>query len=260
MPNRILRPWVDSEAVNSLSDAAEVFFVRLIQCADDYGRFYGSPMLLKSYLFPLKDKRVSDIPRWIAECVKAGLLADYEVSGKRYIQIRKFNQRTRQSASRFPDPPPDDSQPTAECKPDGMRMTDGCQPIDRQMTVNCQSDDSQLTARDGDGDVKEISDKSSISSPKRCGRRRISFGYDDDNLIHGVTAQDLDYWRKSYPAIDVEQELRNAASWLRGNPKNRKSDILRFLTGWLKRAQDRAPRVAGEPQHGKGAGEGEWRV
>lgn len=128
MPNRILRPWTDSEAVNSLDDAGEVFFVRLIQCADDYGRFYGSPQLLKSYLYPLKDKRVADISRLLAACVKAGLIADYEVSGKRYIEIKNFGQRCRATNSRFPAPPTNDS----------------------QMTVKCQSNDSHMTARDGD--------------------------------------------------------------------------------------------------------------
>ena len=136
MPNRILRPWTDSEAVNSLSDAAEVFFVRLIQCADDYGRFYGTPMLLKSYLFPLKDKRVADISRWIAECAKAGLIADYEVSGKRFIEIRNFKQQTR-SKSKFPSPP---SGHIANAK---------------QMLSKCSADAKQLRTIDGDGDVKE---------------------------------------------------------------------------------------------------------
>lgn len=233
MPNRILRPWVDSEAVNSLSDAAEVFFVRLIQCADDYGRFYGTPMLLKSYLFPLKDKRVADISRWIAECVKAGLIADYEVSGKRFIEIRKFNQRLRMKCdSKFPAPPV------------------GSPPDDSHMTVICQSCDSQMTARDGDGDERRImkssGDKSPPDfSPKRSGAKahRITFGYDDDNLIHGITEQDLEEWRKFYPALDIEQELRSASSWLKGNPRNRKTDILRFLTNWFQRAQQRAPRV-----------------
>ena len=126
MPNRVLRPWHDSEAVNSLSDAAEVFFVRLIQAADDFGRFHGSPQLLKSYLFPLKDKRVADISRWIAECVMAGLIAEYEVSGKRFIEICKFNQRMRVKQSKFPAPPDDclsrDSQMTVTCQPhDGVR-------------------------------------------------------------------------------------------------------------------------------------------
>ena len=200
MPNRILRPWVDSEAVNSLSDAAEVFFVRLIQCADDYGRFYGTPMLLKSYLFPLKDKRVADISRWIAECVKAGLIADYEVAGKRFVEIRKFNQRMRlKGESKFPAPPSNDS----------------------QMTVMCPPDDGQMTARDERRETRdenmELSDlSSSNSSPKRSGGkpRRITFGYDGDNLIHGITQQDLEDWKRYYPALDIEQELRNASSWL----------------------------------------------
>lgn len=246
MPNRILRPWVDSEAVNSLSDAAEVFFVRLIQCADDYGRFYGTPMLLKSYLFPLKDKRVADISRWIAECVKAGLIADYEVAGKRFVEIRKFNQRMRlKGESKFPAPPSHDS----------------------QMTVMCPTDDSQMTARDerretGDENM-ELSDlTSSNSSPKRSGGkpRRITFGYDGDNMIHGITQQDLDEWKRFYPALDIDQELRSASSWLKGNPKNRKSDILRFLTGWFQRAQQRAPRVAEQEQPQQGTGSDKWRL
>ena len=130
MPNRIMRPWTDSEAVNRLSDAAEVFFVRLIQCADDFGRFHGSPMLLKSYLFPLKDKRIADISRLVTECVQAGLIADYEVSGKRYLQIWNFGQRTRIMKSRFPEPPANV----------------------RHMTAKCQTNNRHMTARDGDGD------------------------------------------------------------------------------------------------------------
>lgn len=248
MPNRILRPWVDSEAVNSLSDAAEVFFVRLIQCADDYGRFYGTPMLLKSYLFPLKDKRVADISRWIAECVKAGLIADYEVSGKRFIEIVKFNQRLRlKGESKFPAPPSNDS----------------------QMTVMCQSCDSQMTARSEKREARDeikVSEQGSSTfspEPEKPGNPgtstgdKIFFDYTGDAKIHGITQQQLDLWKENFPAIDVETELKSASAWLDANRKNRKSDVKRFLVNWLKRAQDRAPRVAEQP---RGAGEGEWQV
>ena len=257
MPNRILRPWVDSEAVNSLSDAAEVFFVRLIQCADDYGRFYGTPMLLKSYLFPLKDKRVADISRWIAECVKAGLIADYEVAGKRFVEIRKFNQRLRlKGDSKFPAPP------------------DESPPDDSQMTVMCQSCDSQMTARsekrEARSDIKVSEQSSSTFSPEpgnpgNPGKRtpeKIFFDYDGDARIHGITQQQLDLWKENFPAVDVETELKSASAWLDGNRKNRKTDVKRFLVNWLKRQQDRAPRVAAEqqPPQRHGAGEGDWRV
>lgn len=50
-------------------------------------------------------------------------------------------------------------------------------------------------------------------------------------------------WAKAYPAVNVEQEILRAAAWLASNPKNKKSDYLRFLNNWISRAQDRAPRV-----------------
>lgn len=45
-----------------------------------------------------------------------------------------------------------------------------------------------------------------------------------------------------YPAIDVEQGLRNMKGWLISNPRNRKTEkgIMRFITGWLSREQDKA--------------------
>ena len=106
MPERMLRDWTDSEAVNQLDWAAECLFTRLIMKADDFGRFHGNPRLIKSLLFPLKDGlRDADISRWIAECVKAGLLREYtdRVSGKPFIEIRKYGQRLRTKKAKFPD-------------------------------------------------------------------------------------------------------------------------------------------------------------
>nr|DAM90933.1 MAG TPA: hypothetical protein [Caudoviricetes sp.] len=106
MPERLLRDWTDSEAVDQLSWSAECLFVRLIMKADDFGRYHGNPKLLRSLLFPLKDGlRDADISRWIAECETAGLLRVYtdKVSGKPFIEIRKFGQRLRTKKAKFPD-------------------------------------------------------------------------------------------------------------------------------------------------------------
>ena len=48
-------------------------------------------------------------------------------------------------------------------------------------------------------------------------------------------------WRGLYPAVDIDQELRNMRGWLIGNPANRKTarGILRFVTSWLAREQDK---------------------
>lgn len=47
----------------------------------------------------------------------------------------------------------------------------------------------------------------------------------------------------AYPAVDVEREIAKAHAWVLANPKNKKSNWARFLNGWLRKAQDKAPRV-----------------
>ena len=108
MPIRMLRDWTDSETVDRISAEAERLFVRLIMKADDYGCFHANPRLIKSLLFPLKDGlRDVDVARWIAECVKVGLIRVYEDgAGKPYLEIRNFNQRLKNSKRKFPEPPP----------------------------------------------------------------------------------------------------------------------------------------------------------
>ena len=74
-------------------------------------------------------------------------------------------------------------------------------------------------------------------------RAKITFGYETDAKIHGITPEQLELWRESFPAISVELELKSASAWLDANRRNRKYDIKRFLVNWLKRSQDRAARV-----------------
>ena len=60
----------------------------------------------------------------------------------------------------------------------------------------------------------------------------------------GLNGDHFGRWARAYPAVDVEAEVLRAAAWVEANPANRKSNYLRFITNWLSRAQDRAPRVA----------------
>ena len=51
---------------------------------------------------------------------------------------------------------------------------------------------------------------------------------------------DVIAWQRTYPAVDVHQELKKMDSWLDANPKKRKTKqgIKRFINSWLSRAQD----------------------
>jgi hypothetical protein len=129
MPSRIIRPGInDSAKVDQLDWAAEVFYRRLLNVVDDYGLYDARSQKLRADLFPLRlDKvREADIQRWIAACVKAGLVVLYvvsEASGQRrfaecdeagavrlsqdekpYIKVFNTKWKSR-SEPKFPRPP-----------------------------------------------------------------------------------------------------------------------------------------------------------
>lgn len=113
MPTRLLKEgMLDSDAMNSLSDQAEVFYRRLFQVVDDYGRFDGRLDILRFRLFPLKSEQwpVERVKDALEECTRAmrkpgePLIRLYMSDGKPYVEITKFDQR-RRTKSKYPDPP-----------------------------------------------------------------------------------------------------------------------------------------------------------
>lgn len=119
MPVRILREGIlTSERVDLLGAFAEVFYRRLMSVVDDFGRFSANPKLLRASCFPLRLDTVSDadVNSWLQECIVAGLVTAYEVSGKQYLELIDFRQQVRSKASKFPDPLATAKQPLAVVK------------------------------------------------------------------------------------------------------------------------------------------------
>ena len=109
MPNRYIREAaIESDGVNALSWQGEVFFRRLLNRADDYGRFTGNLALLRAAIFPLQlDKvREVDISRLLLECEQAGLLFRYTAAAKATLIVNRWEQG-RAKDSKYPPPPPD---------------------------------------------------------------------------------------------------------------------------------------------------------
>ena len=65
--------------------------------------------------------------------------------------------------------------------------------------------------------------------------------------LYPIYVSDVERYRSIYPAVDVEQELRNMFAWCNENRRNRKtkSGILKFINGWLSREQNKAKRAGG---------------
>jgi hypothetical protein len=114
MPNRIVREGIiDSSRMEELVRdggwGAEVFYRRLHQVVDDFGRFDARASVLRARCYPtvLDIVREADVQRWIAACVKAVLVRLYEVDGRAYLEVADFRQFARAKTSKFPDPPPE---------------------------------------------------------------------------------------------------------------------------------------------------------
>ena len=106
MPNRYVRESaIESESVNALSWQAEVFWRRILNRADDFGRLTANTALLRASIFPLQLNRVSeaDVQRLLSECEFAGLLFIYSSSGKQFIILNKW-EKGRAKESKYPPP------------------------------------------------------------------------------------------------------------------------------------------------------------
>ena len=68
----------------------------------------------------------------------------------------------------------------------------------------------------------------------------------------GILPEDVDRWKETFPAVDVEQEIREMELWAAANPEKRKSNWFRFIGNWLSRDQERGGRFRGRAS-GSGA-------
>jgi hypothetical protein len=111
MPSRIIREGInDSEAVNQLSDSAELFYRRLMLVVDDFGRFEAKATLLRAKLFAFKlDAWPEDrVEQALQECSKIHngddepLVLLYSAGKRTFLQISNFGQRKR--SSKYPGP------------------------------------------------------------------------------------------------------------------------------------------------------------
>ena len=106
MPTRLIREGIiDSDGVNTLGWAAEVFYRRLLNKVDDYGLYDARISVLRATLYPLLLSKVSEkhVAQWVDACAAAGLLMVYESEGKEFLQVLNTKWKTR-SQPKYPLP------------------------------------------------------------------------------------------------------------------------------------------------------------
>jgi len=54
-----------------------------------------------------------------------------------------------------------------------------------------------------------------------------------------ITPNKKEFWEKTYPAVNIDQELMRMVAWIIANPTKKKSNYERFINNWLVKEQDK---------------------
>lgn len=93
---RLYSAIIHGRRINSVSDSAELLFLRLLVLADDFGNLQGDPVLIKSNGFPRRSWSVRKIEAALSELVNSGdenqraLVTKYTANGETYLHITNF--------------------------------------------------------------------------------------------------------------------------------------------------------------------------
>ena len=102
-----------SEQLNSVSLEADFLFMRCIPHLDVEGRMTANPEVVFATACPLRPVLLTRVEGMLTELEDVGLLARYQVSGKRYMFFPGFERsqvglrKDREAASNIPEPPPE---------------------------------------------------------------------------------------------------------------------------------------------------------
>jgi uncharacterized phage protein (TIGR02220 family) len=120
-----------SKKINAVSALAEVLYIRLVIVADDYGRYYADPEIVKAKVLTLRRGVSAHLVRKILlELWRARLIDLYQIEEEVYLEIKRFEdwQKFRADVKRrkdFPEP----TGYTSRDVPDPLRPvtgTNGC--------------------------------------------------------------------------------------------------------------------------------------
>lgn len=220
---RTIKPeFFTSEDIVALTPIARLLYVALWCEADKEGRLVWKPKTFKMRYFPADD---CDITVLCAELTTASLVVLYG-DGYAYIPAFKAHQHInpRETDSQLPDP-----------HASGTRGS-------RVGTRHSRDSDAQ-GGREGKG--KEGKDSSEPIGSEPVSGFAIPL---NDGSEWAVTTRTVAEWVQSFPAVNVEQELREMRAWALANPSKRKTarGVAAFAVRWLGKAQD-TPGRGGKP-------------
>lgn len=106
--NRVIRPgfWTDTELIINLPIEGRMYYMGLVQLADDSGCLEDDILAHKIHLFPGDaDITTNDIEEWCEKLKEMGKLIPYEASGKKCLFLKNFHKHQELSSPAKPECP-----------------------------------------------------------------------------------------------------------------------------------------------------------
>lgn len=245
MPNRILKESIrTSKSVNAMSDFQFRLWAYLITYVDDYGRGSADPELLKGFVFPRrKGVTESAIEKALADLANMGLVNLYNVDGEPYLYFPNWgkHQRIQTKRSKFPEPTTNNStQPT-------ISKTHGESPLSAVIHGELPPESESKYKSESKEESEYIcTEREPVLVPAVFALPL------NDGSDYEITEKQVQEWAELYPAVDIMQDLRKMKGWLQANPakKKTKRGVLRFITNWFSRTQDKGGNNGATEIHG----------
>lgn len=220
---RTIKPeFFMSEDMGALTVNSRLLYIALWCHADRGGKLKYQRTALMCQCMPFEMDKFDEC---MAELEAKGHLHSYEVDGRKYLFLPTFLHHQR---------------------PHGTEKESEIPNPDGYLTVNSPLDDGEYPAGKGKGKGTEKGKGDISAEPPSDSAPVIALPLNDRSEFDICTEQ-IAEWAELYPAVDVLQELRNMRGWCVANPTKRKTrrGILRFVTSWLARTQDRGGTKSG---------------
>jgi hypothetical protein len=92
-----------------LAEFCQTLYPLLVIHSDDFGRLQGDPFTVKSLCYPASRRSLEEFATALDQLTRIGLIAWYPVFGKKYIQIKNFENHQlglhKRTRSTFPEIP-----------------------------------------------------------------------------------------------------------------------------------------------------------
>lgn len=254
MGNRMIKESIRTDKqVNELNDFCFRLWTYLLTYVDDYGRGNADPDLLKGFCFARrKDVTTKHIEKGLEELQNIDLIRLYKVEDEIYLYFPSWEKHQRIQTKKSKCPEPVDTEKNFHTVVHGgikySTVNNGNPPpeTNRNQVEIEKETNSKLNINNykhGAQNIKVVEAEEKKAVFELCTNTGEGYPFYQD---------DIDSYKDLYPAVDVEQEMRNMIGWLDANPARRKtkSGMKRFVNGWLVRQQDSTKPVASEKPAG----------